>query len=151
MKINDRYEIRVVLLEMLFIDDSMRYRRIDNIYNNLERFKKEHPFKPYKFGFVVYDTENDCIPEECNEWNDSPEEAIFDYEENCCHFDDTIVGKMRKAGYPLKIKGNGGYNATLVGCQPLFDGDFMGIYRYPGGDCCHDLEEIKRCCEVIEQ
>lgn len=96
MKINDRYEIRVVLLEMLFIDDSMRYRRIDNIYNNLERFKREHPFSSYKFGFVVYDTENGCVPEECNEWNDSPEEAIFDYEENCVHFKDTVVDQMRK-------------------------------------------------------
>ena len=44
-----------------------------------------------------------------------------------------IVEKMRKAGYPKKIIGNGGFPATLVNCQPLLDGDFMGIYRYPGG------------------
>ena len=48
------------------------------------------------------------------------------------------VDDMRKDGWPLKIIGNGGYPATLVGCQSLFDGDYMGIYRYPGGDCCHD-------------
>lgn len=61
------------------------------------------------------------------------------------------VAEMRKDGYPLKIKGNGGYSATLVDCQPLFGGDYMGIYRYPGGVCCHDLREIKSCFEVIEQ
>lgn len=61
------------------------------------------------------------------------------------------VEKMRKAGYPKKIIGNGGYPATLVNCQPLLDGDFMGIYRYPGGDCCHGLEEIKKCFQVVEE
>ena len=62
-----------------------------------------------------------------------------------------IVEKMRKAGYPKKIIGNGGYPATLVNCQPLLDGDFMGIYRYPGGDCCHGLEEIKKCFQVVDE
>lgn len=61
------------------------------------------------------------------------------------------VEKMRKAGYPKKIIGNGGYPATLVNCQPLLEGDFMGIYRYPGGDCCHDLEEIKKCFQIVEE
>ena len=54
-------------------------------------------------------------------------------------------------GYPRKIKGNDGYTATLVGIQPLVDGDYEAIYRYPGGDCCHDLNEIKKCFEIIEQ
>ena len=61
------------------------------------------------------------------------------------------IEEMRKDGYPLRIKGNDGFNATLKGCQPLFNGDYMAIYRYPGGYCCHDIEEIKRCFEVIEQ
>lgn len=61
------------------------------------------------------------------------------------------IEKLRKAGYPRKIKGNGGYIAYLSGIQPLLDGDFEAIYRYPGGECCHDLEEIKRHFEVIEQ
>ena len=60
------------------------------------------------------------------------------------------VQEMRKAGYPLKIIGNGGYKATLVSCQPLAHGEYMGIYRYPGGDCCHDLAEIKRYFETPE-
>ena len=61
------------------------------------------------------------------------------------------VQQMRADGYPLRIIGNDGYNATLVGCQPLLGSDYMGIYRYPGGDCCHGLEEIKKHFEVTEQ
>lgn len=63
----------------------------------------------------------------------------------------TVVEKMRRDGYPYRIKGNGGYTATLYGMQPLADGDYMAIYRYPGGVCCHDIEEIKRAFEVVEQ
>lgn len=62
-----------------------------------------------------------------------------------------IIEKMRKDGYPYKIVGNGGYKATLSGIQPLSGGDYMAIYRYPGGECCHCREEIKACFTVIEQ
>ena len=62
----------------------------------------------------------------------------------------TAVEKLRSEGYPLRIKGNGGYPATLVGIQPLLDGDYEAVYRYPGGDCVHDLEEIKRYFEIVE-
>ena len=41
-----------------------------------------------------------------------------------------VIEKMRKDGYPYKIKGNGGY---------------------PGGVCCHGLEEIKNSFEIIEK
>lgn len=61
------------------------------------------------------------------------------------------IEKMRKDGYPFKIIGNDGYPATLVGCQPLNDGDYMAIYRYPGGDTCHDLDSIKSFFKVVEQ
>lgn len=61
------------------------------------------------------------------------------------------IEKMRKDGYPYKIRGNDGYLVTLYNMQPLNDGDYMAIYRYPGGECCHDLEEIKRHFEIIEQ
>nr|DAF03538.1 MAG TPA: hypothetical protein [Caudoviricetes sp.] len=60
------------------------------------------------------------------------------------------VEEMRRDGYPLRIKGNGGYKATLKGCQPLFDGEYMAVYRYPGGEYCHSLREIKNCFEIIE-
>lgn len=62
-----------------------------------------------------------------------------------------VIEKMRKDGYPYKIKGNGGNKATLYDIQPLGGDDYMAIYSYPGGKCCHDLQEIKQCFEVIEQ
>lgn len=62
-----------------------------------------------------------------------------------------IIEKMRKDGYPYEIKGNGGYRAVLYDIQPLFDGDYMAIYRYPGGVCCHDLLQIQIHFEVIER
>ena len=60
---------------------------------------------------------------------------------------------LRSKGYPYRIKGNGGYEAVLVDIQPLVDHDYEAIYRYPGGDCCHDLESIwgGRGFEIIEQ
>lgn len=61
------------------------------------------------------------------------------------------IQQMRAEGYPFKIIGNDGYPATLVGCQPLNCGDYMAIYRYPGGDCCHDLNSIKKYFKVVEQ
>lgn len=61
------------------------------------------------------------------------------------------VQEMRADGYPLLIIGNGGYKAALVGCQPLFGKEYMGIYRYPGGDTCHSLREIRQFCTILEQ
>lgn len=66
-----------------------------------------------------------------------------------------IIQKMRKDGYPYKIKGNGGYTAVLYDMQPLFDGDYMAIYRYPRGECYHDLLEIqehfRNCLSVYKK
>lgn len=61
------------------------------------------------------------------------------------------IEEMRKDGYPYKIIGNDGYPATLVDCQPLNDGDYIAVYRYPGGDACHDLESIRSFFKVVEQ
>lgn len=63
----------------------------------------------------------------------------------------TRIKKMIKDGYPKIIKGNGGYRAYLKDMQSLGGGDYMAIYRYPGGECCHSLEEIQKCFEIIEQ
>ena len=60
------------------------------------------------------------------------------------------IDEMRKDGYPMKIIGNGGYEATLRGCQPLFDGEYMAIYRYAGGEACHSLWEIKKYFKIVE-
>lgn len=61
-----------------------------------------------------------------------------------------LIEKMRKDGYPYKIKGNGGYTAVLYDIQMLSGHDYMAIYRYPGGICCHGLEDVKKF-EVIEK
>lgn len=60
-----------------------------------------------------------------------------------------IIKKMRNDGYPLKIKGNDGIEATLCNIQPLSGKDYMAIYRYPGGECCHSLEEIRAHFEDV--
>lgn len=61
-----------------------------------------------------------------------------------------LIEKMRKDGYPYKIKGNGSCTAVLYDIQPLSGCDYMAIYRYPGGVCCHGLEDVKRF-EIIER
>ncbi|MCR5788647.1 MAG: hypothetical protein K6G83_02050, partial [Lachnospiraceae bacterium] len=64
----------------------------------------------------------------------------------------SIIESLRKEGYPLRIKGNDGYEAYLVDVQPLI-GDHAAIYRYPGGDCVHSLWEIRsgRGFEILEE
>lgn len=57
---------------------------------------------------------------------------------------------LMSKGYPFKIIGNDGYKATLCGMQRLNDGDYMAIYRYPGGPCCHNLEEINKYYTAVE-
>lgn len=78
MKINERYEIRVVIVEL-----RENGTTTGDVYDSLEKFRKNHPFSSYKFGYIVFDTETGYMPDNCNDWNDSPEEAMFDYEDNC--------------------------------------------------------------------
>lgn len=82
MKINDRYEIRIVVVELVDVPYSI-YKYTGDVYDNFEEFRKEKPNSSYKFGFIVFDTEYGYIPDNCNDWNDSVEEAMFDFEENC--------------------------------------------------------------------
>lgn len=84
MKIDKRYEIRIVVGAKRESLKRIRYFAIGDIYDNFLEFKKEHPNSKYKFGFCVVDTETGYVPEECNDWNDTVEEALFDYEDNCC-------------------------------------------------------------------
>lgn len=63
----------------------------------------------------------------------------------------SIIERMRMDGYPFRIRGNGGYVAILYNLQPLLNGDYMAVYRYPRGECCHSLEEIKAYFDVVEQ
>lgn len=60
---------------------------------------------------------------------------------------DIYIQKLLTEGYPKEIIGNGGYRATLCGIQMLDPNDHLGIYRYPGGECCHSLDEAIRFSE----
>ncbi len=61
-----------------------------------------------------------------------------------------LIEKMRKDGYPYKLKGNGGCDAVLYDIQPLSGHNYMAVYHYPGGMCCHGLEDVKHF-EVTEK
>ena len=76
MKLNDLFSIRVCIGEIR--NNGM----IGDIYDNMEVFKREHPNSSYRFVYCVVN-ENGVIPDNCNDWNDSPEEAIADYQCNC--------------------------------------------------------------------
>lgn len=76
MKINKRYEIKLVIIKN---DNGIP----TDCYDSFEIFKKENPYSSYRFGYIVFDNELGSIPSDCNDWNTSPEEAMFDYQENC--------------------------------------------------------------------
>lgn len=95
MKINNRYEIRIVIIEIR--EGIGVYRSLGDIYDNFEEFKKDKPDSDYKFGYIVFDTEYGYVPDECNDWNDSVEEAMWDYHENVEKF------KKESSNEPLHI------------------------------------------------
>ena len=73
MKLDDRYEMQIVVVE----------QRPDgtpgDVDTSMEIFREYHPHSGYRFGFVVVDSETGHVPDVCNEWNSSPEEALADY------------------------------------------------------------------------
>ncbi len=81
MKIDERYEIRTVVIELR--EDERSGIIPGDVYDDLQTFKKEHPFASYKFGYVVIDTKSGYVPDTCNDWNDSVEDALMDYQKNC--------------------------------------------------------------------
>ena len=48
--------------------------------------------------------------------------------------------------YPFRIHARG-YDACLVGVQPLLDGQETPIYRFPGGDSLVDDRELTNVVE----
>ena len=48
------------------------------------------------------------MPDECNDWNDSPEEALFDYEDNCCKQNLDVCLTNDKTGWVFPMKRDGG-------------------------------------------
>jgi hypothetical protein len=49
--------------------------------------------------------------------------------------------------YPFRIIAHGGYEAVLCGVQPLLEGQQSPIYRFPGGPCVVDVNEIEKIVE----
>jgi hypothetical protein len=49
--------------------------------------------------------------------------------------------------YPFRIIAHGGYEAVLCGVQPLLEGRQSPIYRFPGGPCVVDVNEIEKIVE----
>ena len=76
MKIDNRFEMRICVIGC---DDG----KPGDVYVDFEKFKEEHPYSGYRFGYFVFDMKTGAIPACCNDWNDSPEEAMMDYFENC--------------------------------------------------------------------
>lgn len=77
MKLDNRYELRVVVIEM------KSDRTTGDCYNDMREFRDEHPFSFYRWGYIVYDTVAGLVPVSCNDWNDTPDEAYMDYVSNC--------------------------------------------------------------------
>ena len=72
--LDDRYEIRTVYANQLEND----------CYGDIYSFRNEaaiaHPGEEIIFGFCVVDTTTGLIPDGCNDWNDTVEEAVSDFE-----------------------------------------------------------------------
>ncbi len=76
MKINDVFSVVVCIVE---IKPDGYY---GDVYTNLEHFTNDHPNSSFKFGYCVVDQYGNTPPD-CNDWNDSPEEAVADFRYNC--------------------------------------------------------------------
>ena len=72
MILDSNYEMKVVIFED-------RNGVSGNVYDDFRKFKSEHPYSGYKFGFCIVRKVGNYVPEGCNDWNDSPEEALQDY------------------------------------------------------------------------
>ena len=55
MKINERYEIKLVVGELTSSGI------IGDIYDNFKDFKDEHPNSPYDFGYIVFDNYKNSV------------------------------------------------------------------------------------------
>jgi len=81
MKINDKYEITVVVAEEL---ENGNY---GDIYDNFEEFKKEKPNSTYFFGYCIIDRRTGFIPDEPDDVDDLFEtvEDAMDYYRKYLH------------------------------------------------------------------
>ena len=76
--LDERYHMSIVVIETK-ADGSP-----GDVFADFAKFKATHPHSSYRFGFCIIDNRTGYIPDECNDWNDSLEEALMDFFENCC-------------------------------------------------------------------
>jgi len=69
MKINDRYEIRVVVIENC-------NGITGDCYTSFQEFKRDYPQAEFSFGYIIFDTQTGSVVEEAEDWYDTPEEAL---------------------------------------------------------------------------
>lgn len=128
MKYNERYLIDMVIIE---IKPDGSY---GNIYNNVDEFRTERPFEAFRYGYIVVDRKTGYIPENCNEWNDTIEEAIFDCENNCIA--NTYTKYITASSLSFKctpfldvIRKNGmKFHSNKVGSDPILINEADGVY-----------------------
>lgn len=75
MILDNNYEMKVVIIED-------RDGVPGDVFIDFRKFKSKYPHSSYKFGFCIVGVEDGYIPDGCNDWNDSPEEALADYFDN---------------------------------------------------------------------
>lgn len=73
MKLDNRYEIRIVVLEI------KENNLVGDIFDNYFEFKFNKPYASYRFAYIVYDNNIQSIPDDLDDWYDSIEEAINAY------------------------------------------------------------------------
>lgn len=106
MKLNLRYHIEIVIVE---IKPDGSY---GDVYDNLSKFRKEKPNSSYRYGYIVVDRKTGFVPPECNDWNDSIEEAIFDYEDNCNDNHHYLMQRADEAVSFIEFREKCGYELT---------------------------------------
>lgn len=69
MKINDRYEIRIIVIETCngVTGDS---------YDSLPEFKKDYPDSEFSFGYILFDNHTGVVAEDTEDWYDTPEDTL---------------------------------------------------------------------------
>ena len=72
MKIDERFELRLVVLEN-------RDEMTGDCYDSFLEFRRNHPYSGYIFAYIIYDTHEDEMAEDSKDWYDTPEDALNDY------------------------------------------------------------------------
>lgn len=75
MILDNNYRMKVVIIE--YTNGSS-----GDVFDDFREFKSKYPHSGYKFGFCIVSIADGIIPDGCNDWNDSPEEALMDYFDN---------------------------------------------------------------------